>query len=178
MSTTFPKDFLWGTATASYQVEGAINEDGRTPSIWDTFCAKPGTIIDGSSGEFADDHYHRVADDIAIMHDLGVKAYRLSIAWPRIIPHPDGAVNQRGIDHYVRVLDALREADITPVVTLYHWDLPQYLEDRGGWANRETALRFGDYVGAVASALGDRVGIWTTLNEPWCSAYLGYGSGV
>lgn len=178
MSTTFPKDFLWGTATASYQVEGAINEDGRTPSIWDTFCARPGTIIDGSSGEFADDHYHRFAEDIAIMRDLGVKAYRLSIAWPRIIPHPDGAVNQRGIDHYVRVLDALREADITPVVTLYHWDLPQYLEDRGGWANRETALRFGDYVGAVASALGDRVGIWTTLNEPWCSAYLGYGSGV
>lgn len=114
MSTTFPKDFLWGTATASYQVEGAINEDGRTPSIWDTFCAKPGTIIDGSSGEFADDHYHRFAEDIAIMRDLGVKAYRLSIAWPRIIPHPDGAVNQRGIDHYVRVLDALREADITP----------------------------------------------------------------
>ncbi|MCH4209509.1 glycoside hydrolase family 1 protein [Bifidobacterium sp.] len=178
MTTTFPGDFLWGTATASYQVEGAIREDGRTPSIWDTFCEHPGTVADGSSGEIACDQYHRYPEDIALMHELGVKAYRLSIAWPRIVPNADGAVNQLGIDHYRRELDALREAGIMPVVTLYHWDLPQYLEDHGGWARRDTALRFADYADAIASGLGDRVGIWTTLNEPWCSAYLGYGSGV
>ncbi|MCI1219709.1 MAG: family 1 glycosylhydrolase [Bifidobacterium sp.] len=178
MTTTFPEGFIWGTATASYQVEGAIREDGRTPSIWDIFCAQPGTVADGSSGEVACDQYHRYPEDIALMRDLGVKAYRLSIAWPRIVPSVDGAVNQLGIDHYRRELDLLRESGILPVVTLYHWDLPQYLEDRGGWTNRDTALRFGDYADALARGLGDRVGIWTTLNEPWCSAYLGYGSGV
>ncbi|MBW3091846.1 beta-glucosidase [Bifidobacterium sp. 82T10] len=178
MTIAFPQGFTWGTATASYQVEGAIHEDGRTPSIWDTFCAKPGTISDGSSGEFACDQYHRYRDDIALMKQLGIGAYRFSVAWSRIVPQFGGPVNQTGIDYYLRLLDALREAGIKPVVTLYHWDLPQYLEDRGGWADRDTALRFADYAGALARAFGDRVDTWTTLNEPWCTAYLGYGSGV
>jgi beta-glucosidase len=178
MTYTFPKNFTWGTATASYQVEGAIHEDGRTPSIWDTFCERPGAIADHTSGEFACDQYHRYDEDIKIMQDLGVEAYRLSVAWPRIVPSAGGSVNQKGIDHYLRMLDALREADIKPIVTMYHWDLPQYLEDRGGWTNRDTALRFGDYAAMLAHAFGDRVETWTTVNEPWCSAYLGYGNGA
>ena len=178
MTFIFPETFTWGTATASYQVEGAIHEDGRTPSIWDTFCAEPGTIADGSSGEFACDQYHRYPEDIEIMKTLGVGAYRLSISWSRIIPGPDGAVNQAGVDHYVHLLEALRKAGIKPVVTLYHWDLPQYLEDEGGWTNRNTAIRFAQYAKVLAEAFGDLVDTWTTLNEPWCSAYLGYGNGV
>ncbi|MBT1163724.1 GH1 family beta-glucosidase [Bifidobacterium felsineum] len=178
MTFTFPKDFTWGTATASYQVEGAIHEGGRTASIWDTYCAVPGNILDGSSGEFACDQYHRYPEDIKLMQELGVEAYRLSVAWPRIIPEYDGPVNQAGIDYYKRVLEALREAGIKPAVTLYHWDLPQYLEDRGGWANRETALRFADYVAVLAHEFGDLVDTWITLNEPWCVAYLGYGNGA
>lgn len=178
MTFEFPKGFTWGTATASYQVEGAVEEDGRTPSIWDTYCATSGNIVDGSSGAVACDQYHRYPEDIALMKDLGVGAYRFSIAWSRIVPNPDGVINQRGIDHYKRLLDALRDADIRPVVTLYHWDLPQYLQDRGGWPERDTALRFADYAHALAGAFSDRVDTWTTLNEPWCSAYLGYGNGV
>lgn len=178
MTFAFPNTFTWGTATASYQVEGAIHEDGRTPSIWDTFCAKPGTIADRSSGEFACDQYHRYPEDIEIMKTLGVGAYRLSISWSRIIPGPDGVVNQAGLDHYVRLLETLREAGIKPVVTLYHWDLPQYLEDEGGWTNRNTAIRFAQYARILAEVFGDLVDTWTTLNEPWCSAYLGYGNGV
>lgn len=177
MTYTFPHDFMWGTATASYQVEGALHEDGRTPCIWDTFCTLPGAVADGSSGQSACDQYHRYPEDIALMRELGVKAYRLSIAWPRIMPDAGGAINQLGIDHYRRELDALREAGIMPVVTVYHWDLPQYLEDHGGWASRDTALRLADYADVLARELGDRVGIWTTLNEPWCCAYLGYGNG-
>lgn len=174
----FLNRFIWGAATASYQVEGAIHEDGRTPSIWDTFCERPGVISDGSSGAEACDQYHRYAEDIELMKKLGIDAYRLSIAWPRIFPELGGKVNQKGVDYYLRLLDALRDADIKPVVTMYHWDLPQYLEDRGGWTNRDTAKRYADYAETLAKAFGDRVDIWTTFNEPWCSAYLGYGNGI
>ncbi|MCI1218659.1 GH1 family beta-glucosidase [Bifidobacterium crudilactis] len=178
MTFTFPPDFLWGTATASYQVEGAVHEDGRTPSIWDTFCERSGAIADGSSGAVACDQYHRYREDIELMQELGVGAYRLSISWSRIIPEYKGPVNDKGVQHYRRVLQALRDAHIRPVVTLYHWDLPQYLQDRGGWAARETAEEFGRYADVLARELGELVDTWTTLNEPWCSAYLGYGSGV
>ncbi|MDR1386230.1 MAG: beta-glucosidase [Propionibacteriaceae bacterium] len=173
----FPADFVWGAATASYQVEGAIRQDGRTPSIWDVFCDRPGAIADGSSGQVACDQYHRYRDDIALMAELGVESYRFSIAWPRIQPSPDGKVNRAGLDHYARLCDALLEAGIAPVATLYHWDLPQYLEQAGGWPNRATAERFADYAGVVAQSLGDRIDTWTTLNEPWCVAYLGYAAG-
>lgn len=178
MTFIFPKDFTWGTATASYQVEGAIHEDGRAPSIWDTYCAVDGNILDASSGELACDQYHRYPEDIELMKQLGVGAYRLSVAWPRIVPEYGGPVNQAGVDHYKRVLDALCEAGIKPVVTLYHWDLPQYLEDRGGWASRETAMRYAEYARVLAHEFGERVDTWTTLNEPWCVAYLGYGNGA
>lgn len=178
MTISFPDNFVWGAATASYQVEGAIHEDGRTDSIWDTYCSVPGNIIDGSSGEVACDQYHRLDQDIALMKELGIDAYRFSIAWPRIIPQYQGRVNQLGIDYYSKLVDKLRDADIKPVATLYHWDLPQYLQDRGGWAWRDTAQYFADYAATMAKALGDRVDTWTTLNEPWCSAYLGYGNGA
>jgi beta-glucosidase len=174
---TFPQGFTWGAATASYQIEGAVAEDGRTPSIWDTFSATPGAITDGSSGAIACDSYHRCGADTQLLAELGLTAYRFSIAWPRIIPAPGGPVNQRGLDYYSRLIDGLLERGIAPVVTLYHWDLPQYLEDAGGWPNRETAYHYADYVEVVVKALGDRVHTWTTLNEPWCSAYLGYADG-
>jgi beta-glucosidase len=173
----FPTGFTWGTATASYQIEGAVAEDGRTPSIWDSFCAVPGNIIDGSSGQVACDSYHRSAEDIRLMGELGITAYRFSVAWPRIVPTLGGPVNQPGLDHYSRFVDQLLERGLTPVVTIYHWDLPQYLEDAGGWPQRDTAYRYAEYAGIVAQALGDRVDTWTTLNEPWCSAYLGYAGG-
>ena len=175
---TFPSTFLWGAATASYQIEGAVDEDGRGPSIWDTFSATPGKTLDGHSGAVAADHYHRTAEDIAIMKDLGLDAYRFSIAWPRIQPAGSGAFNQAGIDFYSRLIDDLLAAGVDPVVTMYHWDLPQPLEDAGGWPARDTALRFGEYGARLVEAYSDRVKVWTTLNEPWCSAYLGYGSGV
>lgn len=178
MSYQFPEGFTWGTATAAYQVEGAIREDDRVPSIWDTYCAVPGNIMDASSGEFACDQYHRWPQDVALMKELGVGAYRMSIAWSRIIPSCGGSVNQAGINHYLGVLDALCENGIKPVVTLYHWDLPQYLEDLGGWPNRDIAQRFAEYAGVLAKAFGNRVDTWTTLNEPWCTAYLGYGNGA
>ncbi|MDR1851630.1 MAG: beta-glucosidase [Propionibacteriaceae bacterium] len=172
----FPDGFTWGTATASYQVEGAIHEDGRVPSIWDTMCATPGKIKDGTSGAFACDQYHRYKQDIALMKELGVSSYRFSTAWPRIIPST-GKVNQSGVDHYSRLVDALLEAGIKPTLTLYHWDLPQYLEDAGGWPERDTAYRFAEYAEVMGKALGDRVDTWTTLNEPWCAAFLGYADG-
>ncbi|MEO7060095.1 MAG: GH1 family beta-glucosidase [Lapillicoccus sp.] len=175
---TFPTGFLFGSATASYQIEGAVAEDGRTPSIWDTFSHTPGKVMNGDNGDVAADHYHRMPADVALMKQLGLQAYRFSIAWPRIQPHGSGAFNAAGIDFYSRLVDELLGANILPVATLYHWDLPQELEDAGGWANRATAEAFAPYAGAVARALGDRVHIWTTLNEPWCSAYLGYASGV
>ncbi|MET0424568.1 MAG: GH1 family beta-glucosidase [Actinoplanes sp.] len=175
---SFPDGFIWGAATASYQIEGAAREDGRGPSIWDTFSRTPGRVFKGHTGDGACDHYHRYADDVALMAGLGLKSYRFSVAWPRIQPDGSGPVNTKGLDFYDRLTDELLAKGIDPVVTLYHWDLPQTLEDRGGWANRETAEAFADYAQIMYAKLGDRVATWTTLNEPWCSAYLGYGSGV
>ena len=175
---TFPSTFLWGAATASYQIEGAVDEDGRGPSIWDTFSATPGKTLDGHSGAVAADHYHRTAEDIALMKRLGLDAYRFSLAWPRIQPTGSGAFNPKGLDFYSKLIDDLLAADIQPVVTMYHWDLPQALEDAGGWPVRDTALRFADYADKIVETYADRVAVWTTLNEPWCSSYLGYGSGV
>ncbi|MDR1799674.1 MAG: family 1 glycosylhydrolase, partial [Bifidobacteriaceae bacterium] len=178
MSTPlFPPDFTWGTATASYQIEGAVHDDGRGPSIWDTFCHTPGTILNGDTGDVADDHYHRWEEDVEIMSQLGVGAYRFSVAWPRIQPTGQGAPNQKGLDFYKRLADALLAKGIKPVLTLYHWDLPQALENQGGWPVRETAYRYADYAQLLAAALGARIDTWTTLNEPWCTAYLGYASG-
>ena len=173
----FPADFLIGSATASYQIEGAASEDGRTASIWDTFSRVPGKVTDGDTGDVADDHYHRLDDDLDLMKRLGLEAYRFSIAWPRVQPGGTGAANEKGLAFYERLVDGLLERDIRPIATLYHWDLPQELEDAGGWPARDTAYRFADYAAIVGERLGDRVHTWTTLNEPWCSAYLGYGSG-
>ncbi|MFJ2178622.1 GH1 family beta-glucosidase [Streptomyces sp. NPDC087851] len=175
---SFPPDFLWGTATAAYQIEGAVQEDGRTPSIWDVYSHTPGRVRNGDTGDIATDHYHRWPEDIEIMSALGVSAYRFSVSWPRVRPTGGGPASQKGLDFYRRLTDALLAKGIEPVVTLYHWDLPQHLEDAGGWPERDTAFRFAEYAGLVADALGDRVKTWTTLNEPWCSAFLGYGSGV
>ncbi|EYR63542.1 beta-glucosidase [Actinotalea ferrariae CF5-4] len=175
---TFPADFLWGAATASYQIEGAVDEGGRGPSIWDTFSRTPGRVLNGDTGDVAADHYHRMADDVALMKELGLEAYRFSIAWPRIQPTGRGPANPEGVAFYSGLVDELLAAGIRPVATLYHWDLPQALEDEGGWTSRATAEAFGEYARLVAEALGDRVWLWTTLNEPWCSAYLGYASGV
>ncbi|CAL9615357.1 Bifunctional beta-D-glucosidase_beta-D-fucosidase [Streptomyces sp. enrichment culture] len=174
----FPSDFRWGTATAAYQIEGAAAEDGRTPSIWDTFSRTPGKVRNGDTGDIAADHYHRLGEDVALLRRLGVTDYRFSISWPRVQPTGRGPAVQKGLDFYRRLTDELREAGIRPVATLYHWDLPQELEDAGGWPHRETAYRFADYAGLMAGALGDRVATWTTLNEPWCAAFLGYGNGV
>jgi beta-glucosidase len=173
----FPADFVWGTATASYQIEGATREDGRGPSIWDTFAATPGAIIDGATGDVACDHFHRYAEDVKLMADLGVNSYRFSIAWPRIQATGAGPANPPGLDFYRRLSESLLEHDITPYATLYHWDLPQALEDEGGWLNRDTAYRFAEYSGLVAESLGDVIDDWITLNEPWCSSFLGYASG-
>lgn len=173
----FGSDFVWGVATAAYQIEGAVHEDGRGPSIWDTFCRRPGAIADASTGDVAADHYHRWEQDVALLRDLGVDAYRFSIAWSRIVPDGYGQVEQRGLDFYRRLTDALVEQGIRPFVTLYHWDLPQALEDRGGWRHRDTARHFADYAAVVADALGDQVGDWITLNEPYCSSIVGYAEG-
>ncbi|PZG21847.1 GH1 family beta-glucosidase [Nonomuraea aridisoli] len=174
----FPDNFLWGTATAAYQVEGAWNEDGRTPSIWDTFSHTPGLVANGDTGDVACDHYHRLEEDLDLLAALGVGAYRFSISWPRVQPGGRGPANGPGLAFYSRLVDGLLTRDIAPVATLYHWDLPQELEDAGGWPQRDTALRFADYARLMGDALGDRVHTWITLNEPWCSAYLGYASGV
>ncbi|MFC7548128.1 GH1 family beta-glucosidase [Plantactinospora sp. GCM10030261] len=174
----FPEGFVWGAATAAYQIEGAVDADGRGPSIWDTFSRTPGAVDGGHTGDHACDHYHRYRDDVALMADLGLRAYRFSVAWPRVRPGGVGPTNQRGLDFYDRLVDELRSHGITPMPTLYHWDLPQALEDRGGWTNRATAEAFAEYATAVHDRLGDRVDKWVTLNEPWCSAYLGYGSGI
>ncbi|GLV53117.1 beta-glucosidase [Thermobispora bispora] len=173
----FPEGFVWGTATSAYQIEGAVDADGRGPSIWDAFCRVPGAIARGESGDHACDHYHRWREDVALMSELGVGAYRFSVAWPRVLPEGAGRVEQRGLDFYRRLVDELRARDIEPFVTLYHWDLPQALEDRGGWRVRDTAERFADYAEVVAGALGDRVRYWITLNEPYCSAIAGYAEG-
>ncbi|HTJ92126.1 MAG TPA: GH1 family beta-glucosidase [Pararobbsia sp.] len=175
-SILWRKDFLLGTATASYQIEGAVREDGRLPSIWDTFSAIPGKVLAGDTGEFACDHYHRWQDDVELLKSLNVDGYRLSIAWPRVM-HADGTPNQKGIDFYKNLADALRAKGIKVYATLYHWDLPQYLEDRGGWLNRDTAYRFAEYADVISRALAGKVDAWMTLNEPWCSAFLGYANG-
>ncbi|MFE0026367.1 GH1 family beta-glucosidase [Amycolatopsis sp. NPDC059021] len=173
----FPQRFLWGASTASYQVEGGVTEGGRGPSIWDVFTGLPGKIQDGATGEVACDHFHRYPEDVTIMADLGLPAYRFSVSWSRVMP--DGkTVSQQGLDHYRRLVDELRGRDIEPVLTLYHWDLPQALEDEGGWRSRETADHFAAYAATVHQALGDRVNQWTTINEPFCAAFLGYGSGI
>jgi beta-glucosidase len=172
-----PHDFLWGTATSAYQIEGAVAEDGRSPSIWDTFSHTPGKIAGNDHGDIACDHYHCWREDIGLMRQLGTNAYRLSIAWPRVVPGGDGPVNPKGLAFYDELIDALLEADITPSVTLYHWDLPQVLQDRGGWPERETALAFAEYAAVVAERLGDRVTHWATLNEPLCSAWIGHLEG-
>ncbi|NDK32200.1 GH1 family beta-glucosidase [Nesterenkonia haasae] len=174
----FPSKFLLGAATASYQVEGGVDEGGRGPSIWDTFSKTPGKVWNGDTGDVAVDHYHRLDEDLELMKELGLEAYRFSIAWPRIQPQGSGAPLTEGISFYDRLVDGLLGRGIQPIATLYHWDLPQALEDAGGWPARETAYRFADYAEIMGRALGDRVAVWSTLNEPWCSAYLGYGSGA
>lgn len=177
-SKNFPEGFLWGAATASYQVEGAWNEDGKGESNWDRFSHSPGRILMGHNGDVACDHYHRYPEDIEIMKMLGLQGYRFSISWARILPRGRGEVNQAGLDFYSRLVDGLLEAGIVPFPTLYHWDLPQALEDKGGWAVRSTAEAFVEYAGVISRHLGDRIRNWTTLNEPACSAWLGYLTGV
>ena len=175
---SLPPTFRWGVATSSYQIEGAVAEDGRTPSIWDTFSRVPGAVANGDHGDVACDHYHRMPQDVAMIKDLGVDTYRFSVAWPRVQPGGRGPVNPKGLAFYDRLVDELLAAGIDPWVTLYHWDLPQELEDAGGWPVRDTAYRFADYSMMVFDALSDRVDTWTTLNEPWCSAWLGYHTGL
>ena len=170
----FPNDFLWGCATASYQVEGATEKDGRTPSIWDTFAKKPGAVEAGNDGSVACDQYHRYEEDVELIASLGFEAYRFSIAWPRIIPDGIGAVNPKGVDYYVRLCKALHAKGIKAVATIYHWDLPQSLQDAGGWPERRTAYAFAEYAKACFTELGPYVDQWITLNEPWCSSYLSY----
>ncbi|MFD7411955.1 GH1 family beta-glucosidase [Kitasatospora purpeofusca] len=173
-----PDDFLWGAATAAYQIEGAAGADGRAPSIWDTFAHTPGRVAGGDTGDTACDHYHRWPEDVALMGRLGLGAYRFSIAWPRVVPLADDRVNQAGLDFYDRLVDGLLAAGIRPFPTLYHWDLPQAQQDRGGWPVRDTAERFAEYAAAVAARLGDRVTDWATLNEPLCSAWIGHLDGA
>jgi beta-glucosidase len=174
---TFPKDFLWGTATASYQIEGAWNEDGKGESIWDRFSHTPDKILNGDTGDIACDHYHRWQEDVELMKLLNLQAYRFSISWPRVLPNGRGQVNQNGLDFYSRLIDGLLEAGITPFITLYHWDLPQALQDEGGWPSRATAEAFVGYADVVSRHLGDRVQHWITHNEPWVAAFIGYQVG-
>lgn len=177
-SFQFPSDFIWGAATAAYQVEGAWQEDGKGESIWDCFSHTPGKVLNGDTGDIACDHYHRWREDIALMRELGLQAYRFSISWPRILPQGYGKVNLAGLDFYDRLVDGLLAAGIRPFVTLYHWDLPQALQDRGGWPARATAEAYVEYAEAVARRLGDRVRDWMTFNEPWVVAFMGYEQGV
>ena len=174
---TFPSAFLWGAATAAYQIEGAWNEDGKGESIWDRFCHTPGKIRDGNTGDVACEHYHRCHDDIALMRQLGLKAYRFSISWPRVIPGGCGAVNPAGLDFYDRLVDELLAANIQPFVTLYHWDLPQALQDRGGWGSRDACGYFADYAALMVRRLGDRVRHWAAFNEPAVTAFAGHRNG-
>ena len=175
---SFPKDFLWGTATAAFQVEGAWKEDGKGESIWDRFTHTQGKIRGGATADVACDHYHRVKQDIALVKQMNLKSYRFSISWPRIQPTGTGAANEPGLDHYSRLVDSLLESGIRPFCTMYHWDLPQALEDKGGWPNRDLAGYFADYAGILGKRLGDRLTVWAPFNMPWTFAYLGYGVGV
>ncbi|SDO65811.1 GH1 family beta-glucosidase [Lentzea jiangxiensis] len=174
---SFPAGFRWGVATSAYQIEGAASLDGRGPSIWDTFAAVPGAVANGDTGDVAADHYHRWEEDLRLLSDLGVDAYRFSVSWSRILPEGRGRLEQRGLDFYRRLVEGLLSRGIEPFLTLYHWDLPQALEDEGGWRNRDTAHRFADYAALVHEALGDVVRKWTTLNEPYCSSIVGYAEG-
>ncbi len=174
---TFPSDFVWGAATASYQIEGAWNADGKGESIWDRFSHTPGKIINNDNGDVACDHYHRYRDDVRLMRQIGLRAYRFSISWSRVIPNGVGAVNEKGIDFYDRLVDALLEENIEPYATLYHWDLPQALQDKGGWGNRDIIGQFADYTALMSKRLGDRIKYWATLNEPWVIAFMGHRSG-
>ncbi|MEY9934860.1 beta-glucosidase [Catenulispora sp. GP43] len=174
----FPESFLWGAATAAYQIEGGAAEGGRGPSIWDTFSHTPGRVLAGDTGDVAADHYHRFREDVALIGKLGLGAYRFSTAWPRVQPGGRGPANAEGLAFYDALVDELLGAGIEPVLTLYHWDLPQELEDAGGWGARDTSYRFAEYAAIVAERFGDRVKQWTTLNEPFCSSFLGYASGV
>jgi beta-glucosidase len=176
MTRPFPKDFLFGAATAAYQIEGAAFEDGRTASIWDAFSRVPGAVIGGDNGDVACDHYHRYPQDVALMKELGLDTYRFSTSWSRVRPD-GGAVNEQGVDFYKRLVDELLGAGILPWLTLYHWDMPQALQEVGGWTNRDTVERFLEYAGTMHDALGDRVNVWTTLNEPWCASFLSYTGG-
>jgi beta-glucosidase len=177
LTPPFPADFVWGAATASYQIEGAANEDGRGESVWDRFCATPGKVRNGESGAIACDFYHRYRDDVALMRELGLDAFRFSIAWPRILPDGRGRVNAKGLDFYDRLVDDLLGNGIAPFVTLFHWDTPQALEDAGGWPSRDIVDAFAGYVEAVSERLGDRVGRWITHNEPWVVSWVGHGWG-
>jgi beta-glucosidase len=176
--TTFPDGFVWGTATSAYQVEGAAREDGRGEGIWDRFASTPGVVRGGDTAEIACDSYHRVDEDVALAAGLGIDALRFSVSWPRIVPEGRGRIEPRGLDHYDRLVDTLLEAGIDPFVTLYHWDLPQPLEDAGGWPVRATAEAFAEFVDVVATRLGDRVTAWITHNEPWVASELGYAVGI
>ena len=176
-TSSFPSDFIWGAATASYQIEGAAHEDGRGESVWDRFCATPGKVRAGDTGEVACDFYHRYRDDVRLMRELGIDAFRFSIAWPRVVPDGLGAVNEAGLDFYDRLVDELLANEIEPFATLFHWDTPQALEDVGGWTERATAEAFAEYAEAVANRLGDRVRHWITHNEPWVHAWIGYAYG-
>jgi beta-glucosidase len=178
LARRFPGDFVWGVATSAYQVEGAAHEDGRGDSIWDDFCRRPGATKDGSSGERACDHYHRVGEDVGLIADLGVNAYRFSIAWPRVQPLGAGAWNEKGFEFYDRLIDGLLERSIAPYLTLYHWDLPQALQEGGGWVNRDTVGRFADYAAEVARRFGNRAASIATHNEPWVVAVLGHQAGI
>jgi beta-glucosidase len=175
---SFPDGFVWGSATAAFQIEGAAAEDGRTPSIWDTFGRTAGKVHGGDTGDVACDHYHRMDEDLDLMATLGLRAYRFSVSWSRVLPDGGSIVNDPGLDFYRRLADGLLERHITPLMTLYHWDLPQALEDRGGWLDRDTPDRFVELAQVMGQALGDRVSTISTLNEPFCSAFLGYASGV
>ncbi|MGO8947984.1 MAG: GH1 family beta-glucosidase [Ktedonobacterales bacterium] len=177
LTAIFPPDFQWGVATSAYQIEGAASEDGRALSIWDVFAAAPGAVYQRHNGDIADDHYHRMHEDVALMAELGIRSYRFSVAWPRVIPDGTGPTNPLGLSFYDRLVDALLEQNIEPTLTLYHWDLPLVLHDRGGWLSRNTALAFADYADVVSRRLGDRVKRWITINEPFCASYLGYGVG-
>ncbi len=177
MATGFPDGFLWGASTAAYQIEGAVREDGRGPSIWDVFTHLPGTILNGDTGDIACDHYHRWPEDVALMRELGLGAYRLSTSWSRILPEGRGAVNLKGLEFYDRLVDGILDAGIEPWICLYHWDLPQALEYHGGWRNRDTASWYADYAQLTARRLGDRVKHWATFNEPNCACVKGYGEG-
>lgn len=173
----FPKDFCWGSATASYQIEGAVREDGRGESIWDRYCAIPGNVANGDTGEIACDHYHRFREDVQLMKKMGLKAYRFSVAWPRVLPQGTGEVNEKGLDFYEALVDELLAAGIEPYITLYHWDLPQALQDMGGWTNPMMPQYFLAFSKAVFGRLGSKVKKWITLNEPYCAAFLGYSEG-